>query len=88
MPSHELSPDTCPFCGWEVCAVTASDPRHKDKPKPGDITMCIQCGSLAAFGRDMRLRRLSRRRLAAAMRDPEVQLMVKAHIDLWGGRQQ
>jgi hypothetical protein len=36
----------------------------------------------------MRLRRMTKRNLARAMRDPEVQLMVKAHTDLWGGRQQ
>ncbi len=88
MTSHELPPDNCPACGWEVAAVSPSDPRRKDKPKPGEVTMCLQCGFLAAFGPDMRLRRLSRRRLAAAMRDPDVQLMVKAHMDLWGGRQQ
>ena len=28
-------------------------------PKPGDLSICIQCGHLAAFGADLRLRELT-----------------------------
>ena len=85
---NEITPDDCPACGYEVQAVSPSIPDYKEKPKAGDITMCVSCGYLAVFGRNMRLRRMSKRKLAEVMNDPEVQLMVKAHADVRGDRQQ
>lgn len=32
-----------------------SDPRHRGPPHPGDLTLCIRCGTLHRFDPELRL---------------------------------
>lgn len=47
----------CPICGYEVNS--ASKPTtvfgERDQPVPGDLSICLKCGELLVFQRDMRL---------------------------------
>lgn len=43
-----LPESKCPFCGYVIDAY--SGVTHGRGPKPGDITMCLACGSFSKFG--------------------------------------
>jgi hypothetical protein len=49
MPTHAhtrtLPKHTCPRCKFEADAVTILDP-----PRPGDISICTNCGAINLFG--------------------------------------
>lgn len=47
----------CLGCGVEMDAVT--DPLTNAKPKVGDITICLRCGHIMAFGLGLLLRPLT-----------------------------
>ncbi len=40
----------CPFCGRLLDAATSLE--HVDAPKPGDFTVCFDCGALLRFTAD------------------------------------
>ncbi len=40
----------CPSCGRVLNAATSLD--HVDAPKPGDFTVCVDCGVLLRFTAD------------------------------------
>ena len=46
----------CHLCGYEVD--THSDFLNGYEPKPGDLSICLDCGELAAFTPEMTLRAL------------------------------
>jgi hypothetical protein len=48
-------PDRCLNCG----APFDAQQQHGREPRPGDVTICTECGNLMAFGHDKRLRPLS-----------------------------
>lgn len=41
----------CPACGYRCDRVTGAN--NNDAPKPGDATICIDCGALSEFDHDM-----------------------------------
>lgn len=45
-------PDLCPKCGYLFGAAT-SRKRQQDVPKPGYLTVCICCGEVLVFDRDL-----------------------------------
>lgn len=55
MKTNKLPPSACPACGSRHDAAT--DPSGHAAPKPGDVSVCIDCFQLAFFGEDLRLRR-------------------------------
>lgn len=45
-------PQACPACGIEQeCATNFT--REKATPKPGDASLCIECGTLSVFQSDL-----------------------------------
>lgn len=51
--SVDVPPAMCPECGSVFDK--ASSMAEKQKPSPGDFTICLHCGALNKFGKDMRL---------------------------------
>lgn len=49
-----LKLDHCTNCGRRCDAASAVD--DNTRPKRGDVTLCIACGHIMVFGKDMRLR--------------------------------
>lgn len=47
-----LPPSSCCECGMVMDAAMGAR-----KPKPGDLSLCMYCGCLNAFGEDLALRR-------------------------------
>lgn len=59
-------PALCPSCGYMLDRVSSLyDPRAT--PKPGDITVCINCKKPLIFGEALRLRRKASRRIASLL---------------------
>lgn len=41
----------CPVCSHEMdCATCVEKGREKERPRPGDFTLCICCGEILCFG--------------------------------------
>ncbi len=54
MISHKLVSSSCPFCGYQVDRAT--NPREPAaSPKPGSLSMCLQCTSFLRFDQNLRL---------------------------------
>ena len=55
--SHKVQESACTACGtqWNGATCVGEDAA----PTPGDITVCICCGHLMAFGEDLKLRDLT-----------------------------
>jgi len=71
MKSHLMPLNVCSACGYEHDAasiVGGSDHR----PRPGDMSLCINCGHLAAFDEQLRLREPTAAEREATSRDPRV----------------
>ena len=49
----QLVPSFCPRCFKLLNAATNME--GKDKPEPGDFTICIKCSSVLRFNPDMQL---------------------------------
>jgi hypothetical protein len=54
MVTTRLSPSFCPICFQLLDAVTCFTAQIA--PKPGDFTICIECGAVVEFGAKMDLR--------------------------------
>jgi hypothetical protein len=55
--SHEVKGNQCLYCGKELDM--AAGINTEDGPGTGDITVCLTCGHLMAFGEDLALRKLT-----------------------------
>ncbi len=76
----------CPGCGLDLLGAT--NVFTKARPRPGDTTMCLECGIVSIFTADLRLRMPTTRELAALINDPRMQAMARAHTKARGGTKQ
>jgi hypothetical protein len=60
----------CPNCDKVLDAATAIE--RGARPKPGDITICLDCGHLMAFGDDLRVRPLTDAEMVEVAGDPRI----------------
>lgn len=58
LPTTMMPLGVCLKCGQKLDAATPT--RGMERPEPGDITICLQCGHRMAFTRGMRLRELTK----------------------------
>lgn len=72
----------CPTCGAKLEAYDTVERGKRTQPGPGDTTICIRCGSVLLFTKNMTLIEPSRRRLEALMRDPTVQRALAARAQV------
>lgn len=63
-----LNEDRCLCCGKPVDAATAASGEGV-RPNEDDLSVCIYCGHVMAFDKDLRLRELTASELAAASKD-------------------
>jgi hypothetical protein len=64
---------TCPQCNYEMDGATCSTGNHA--PRPGDVSVCIQCASILEFDPDLSLRAAGPKLLASL--DPDA----RAHLE-------
>jgi hypothetical protein len=60
----------CFSCGEELNGVTCVG--DDAIPEPGDVTVCIHCGHIMAFGESLKLRELIDEELVAIAGDPNI----------------
>ena len=63
------TPCVCAHCGH----VMTNSSGHDVGPEPGDFTLCIRCAGLNVFGKDLALRKPTRREARDATSNDEVQ---------------
>ena len=69
----------CLDCGYVVDA--ASAPGQKSaKPTPNDITVCLMCGHLMGFNKDMTVRPLTDAEMYEVAGDPRILKIQRARV--------
>ena len=53
--SHSIPMCLCPTCGYKRSRVTCPYD-SKSKPRPGDFAICLKCGEILVFDKDIRTR--------------------------------
>jgi hypothetical protein len=66
-PVYRLPASPCPIC--EVTLNAAANCFDETAPGPGDVTICIACGTLLRFAADLTLRLMSPEEESALRRD-------------------
>ena len=61
--------DVCPVCGTMADRASDPDPKTENYPKPGDLSLCWQCGALLQFDIELRLTRADESILNTADKD-------------------
>lgn len=61
------------FCLNSNCKAPMRAATGQGKPAPGDVSICIQCGNIAAFAEDLSIRALTDEEAESWARDPEIQ---------------
>lgn len=55
LKTHRLPAGRCTACGAAADAATEAAPGGQ-RPKPGDVTVCLYCGHIMIFADDLSLR--------------------------------
>jgi hypothetical protein len=58
----------CPYCGHKFDRVSGIT--EERQPRPGDLTLCIQCSLVMAFADDLRVRALNAEELEYLLTEP------------------
>jgi hypothetical protein len=75
MKTTRIPVERCAGCGEENDSASSGAPHT---PKPGDLSICVSCGYLSVFTKDLRHRPLTMPELARASADPRVQAIQMA----------
>lgn len=68
--STRLPESRCTNCGKLCDAATGVG--HKDRPSPGDVTICIGCGHLMAYDEQLAVRNLTDAEVVECAGDPRI----------------
>jgi hypothetical protein len=79
MKTTRVPAERCIGCGEENDTASNID---QQTPSPGDLSICIKCGYLSIFTKDLRHRPLTVKELEEASADPRIQIiqMVRRHV--------
>jgi hypothetical protein len=66
-PAVDMPASSCPFCGKQFDLASSARNGMAGKPKPGDLTLCIQCARVLFFDDALRPRKPVSGELEAAM---------------------
>ena len=70
--AHDQTESPCWYCGDELDACSGLE--HEHSPSPGDMTICIRCGSLSIFAEDLSMRQPSLEELDSIPEESRQQL--------------
>lgn len=73
MKSSRTKESICPGCGAKLDAATSTDGDYD--PKPGSVSICAYCGSIAIFEDDMSLRPLTQEEIDELPDDAREQIL-------------
>lgn len=69
-PATKLPESACLDCGKQLNGATAVD--NRQRPKPGNISLCLYCGHIMAFDDALRLRNLTDEEMIEIAGDPRI----------------
>lgn len=75
--THEIT-SKCPYCGYQFEATTGLSHENQRPPKPGDMSLCVECGEASRFGEGLVMEKitvLERERYASS--DPRIALAMQ-----------
>jgi hypothetical protein len=59
MASHTVKAALCPYCGYFTDRASNARRSERGKPVPGDVSVCLNCGSPGIFANDLTVRRIT-----------------------------
>lgn len=71
----KIPPHSCAKCGYGMDATTSA--YGKGRPSEGDVSMCLNCGALAVFNKDLTLRQPTKEEQDSLNLNPSI---IKAQI--------
>jgi hypothetical protein len=71
MSSH-ATPATCPHCSYEIDASTGVFQDEAIKPSEGSVSICLNCGKLSVFTKNLKLRKPTAAEFALFSSDPRI----------------
>ena len=77
-PSVRVPLSVCSNCGAQNTAAGEFVGDGIGIPNPGDLSMCLHCGHLAAFDDNLRLRPITKKERRDALRDPNIRKILAA----------
>ena len=78
-------PAACLDCGKVLDSATGLG--HKSRPKPGDISICFDCGHLQAYDWNLQFRPLTDEEMVDIAGDPVIVAAQKARGEVLKGRE-
>ena len=84
---HRMPENICTVCGHRLNA--AGEYNEQQPPKPGDLSICINCGMIHIFNQDFKIRKLTEDELARAKANPVIWAVVvklQNHLNEQRGR--
>lgn len=69
--------DACPFCRHTLDAATAGPSNPDAVPKPGDVTVCIECGAVLLFDDGLKVRGPTPEELVEILQDRSAVAMIR-----------
>jgi hypothetical protein len=70
--TYDIRETQCPECGYKIeLAVTVTEVELR-APKPGDVSVCFNCGQLSVWDKERRLRRPSLEETEIFIRDQRI----------------
>ena len=70
----------CTQCGYTFTAYGPAVAGNNPKPRPGDITMCLNCGHVQAFNDQLTFRELTKDEALEVALDEHVQEMQRRRL--------
>ena len=62
--TYQVETTNCPKCNVEVDRVSHHNFKAERAPKPGDLSVCIQCGQICVLSDDLKLEKVSIEKLS------------------------
>ncbi|HUP06815.1 MAG TPA: hypothetical protein VMU47_06680 [Caldimonas sp.] len=81
--SYQHRPGICPGCAHLLNST--SDPKNRGMPRPHDLTMCVNCGTLLFFDAELRLHPVTAEMVEAL--PPQTVAELKEQQDRWRARE-
>ena len=81
MKTTHTPEDKCPYCGHKISAATSVTSPHAT-PRPGDMTVCLECQEVSIFTVTLTLRKPTRKEQELIDRDSAVlatQMLMRAY---------
>ena len=84
---HMMPDSHCLACGYLTNAASFITGPDRTIPKPGDVSVCLQCGHLMSFNDDLSLRELTGQEMYAVAGDRRILDIQRARAVIMGKKE-